>query len=90
MERNMLYDGDVMIKHKKSKIIREIQNLLPEQSILHDLGVKKMGKINPRIVFCQNVQLFAWHFHLQCKKSKLSYNSSICFFYGYIELTIKD
>ena len=28
MESNMLYDGDVMAKGEKSKIIEEIQNLL--------------------------------------------------------------
>ena len=43
MESNMLYDGDVMAKHEKSKNIGEIQNLLPEQSILHVLGGTKMG-----------------------------------------------
>ena len=30
MESNMLYDGDIMAKHDKSKNIGEIQNLLPE------------------------------------------------------------
>ena len=43
MESNMLYDGDVMAKHEKSKVIGEIQNLLPEQSSLRDLGETKMG-----------------------------------------------
>ena len=38
MGSNMLYDADVMAEHEKSKIIGEIQNLLSEQSILHDLG----------------------------------------------------
>ena len=33
IESNMLYDGDVMAKHKKSEIMGEIQNPLPEQSI---------------------------------------------------------
>ena len=44
-ESNMLYDGDAMTKHEKSKIIRETQNLLPEQSILHDLVGTKMDNI---------------------------------------------
>ena len=41
-ESNMLYDDDIMTKHKKSKFIGEIQNFLPEQSVLHDLGGTKM------------------------------------------------
>ena len=41
-ESNVLYDGDVMAKREKSKIIAEIQNLIPEQSILHGLDGTKM------------------------------------------------
>ena len=45
-ETNMLCDGDVMVKYEKSKIIAEIQNLLPEQFILHDLDGTKMDNIH--------------------------------------------
>ena len=41
-ESNLLYGGDVVTKREKSKIIGEIHNFVPEQSILHDLGGMKM------------------------------------------------
>ena len=77
MESNMLYDGDIMVKHENSNIIEGIRNFLPEQSILYDLGGAKMGntcilhhqlhgcsKINSKTVFCQKFQRFAWQCHL--------------------------
>ena len=45
-ETNMLCDGDVMAKHKKSKSIGAIQNLLPKQSFLHGLGGTTMDNTN--------------------------------------------
>ena len=51
MKSSMPCDGDVMVEHEKSKNIREIQNLLPEQSILHDLGGTKMDNTSVIIDF---------------------------------------
>ena len=60
-----------MVKHEKSKVIGKIQNLLPEQSTLHDLGGTKMGdtciniaflamvKIDSKIFFGLDLQRFA-------------------------------
>ena len=62
MESNVLCDGDVMAKHEKSKIMGEIQNLVPEQSILHDLGGTKMGNTCVIIDFVAVIRLIQKQF----------------------------
>ena len=57
MECNMLYDGDVMTKLEQSQIIAEIQNILPEQSTLHDLGGTNMDNTCVIIDFMAVVRL---------------------------------
>ena len=97
----MLYDGEVMAKHEKSNIIGEIRNLLPEQSILLDLGEKKMDKTCVIIDFMAVVrsiqkQIFAKIFKdlldnvIYYAKSVSSPTMIHFVFDSYIELTIKD
>ena len=97
----MLYDDDIMTKHKKSKIIGEIQNFLPEQSVLHDLGGTKMDTTCIIIDFMAIVRLIKKQFSVKTFKDLLvnvTYNAKrvssstmIHFdFDSYIKLTIKD
>ena len=89
-----------MAKHEKSKIIGEIQNLLPEQSILHDLSGTKMDNTCVIIDFMALVRSIQKQFFTKTFKDLLDnviYNARrvssptmIHFFYSYIELTIKD
>ena len=101
VESNMLYDGDVIDKHEQSKIIGEIQCLLPEQSILHDLGGTKMGNTCIIIDFMVVVRSIQKQFSVITFKDLLHnviYNAKrvssptmIHFvFDSYIELTVKD
>ena len=71
MESNMLYDGDVMSKYEKSKNIGDIQNLLPEQSILHDLGGTKIGNTCVFIDFMTVVRLIQKQFSAKTFKDLL-------------------
>ena len=101
MKSNMLYDGDVMVKHEKLKITREIQNLLPKKSILHDLCGTKMSNTFVIIDFMAVVRLIQKQFSAKTFKDLLDnviYNAKrvssptmIHFVYdSYIELPIKD
>ena len=88
------------LKHKKSKINRQIQNLLPEQSILNDLGGTKMGNTCVIIDLMAVVRSIQKQFSAKIFKDLLDnviYNakrvsslSMVHFaFDSYIELTIK-
>ena len=98
---DMLYDGNVMVKHEKSKITGEIKNLLPEQSILHDLGRTKMGNAYVIIDFMtvvRSIQKQRSAKNLKDLLDNVIYNakrvsSSVMIhfvFDSYIELTTKD
>ena len=92
-ESNMLYDGDVMAKHEKSKIIGEIQNLLPEQSILHDLGRKEMDNTCVIIDFMAfSTKTFKDLLDNVIYNAKRESSPAMIHFVfdSYIELTIKD
>ena len=100
-ESNMHYDGDVMAKHEKSKIIGEIQNLLPEQSVLHDLAGTKMDNIYVIIDLLAVVRSIQKHFFTKTIKDlldnviydtkRVSSPKTIHFvFDSYNDLTIKD
>ena len=101
MESNMFHNDDVMAKHEKSKIIGEIQNLLPEQTMLHDLGGTQMGNTCVIIDFIAVVRSIQKQFSAKTFKDLLDnliYNAKrvssptmIHFVFDiYIELTIKD
>ena len=90
-----------MTKHEQSKIIGEIQNLLPEQSILHDPNRMKMGNTCVIIDFMDVVRSIQKQFSAKTFKDLLDnviYNAKrvssptmIHFIFdSYIELTIKD
>ena len=51
-DTNILYDGDIMAKHNKSKLVGQIENLLPEIERLKDLRSSKEMVNSCVIVSC--------------------------------------